>query len=78
TWTAPEGSAPPGASLLEVLAGYMLPGSGPPATSIIFLVLLGTLLAAVYAPRPQASERIHLLGLLGASSGHGMAVRRPG
>ena len=76
--TAPEGSAPQGSSLLEVLAGYVMPGSGPPASSIIFLVLLGTLLAAIYAPRPQVSERIHLLGLLGPRSGHGMAVRRPG
>jgi hypothetical protein len=77
--TSPEGSVPQGSSLLEVLAGYVLPGSsGPPATSILFLVLLGTLLAAIVAPRPRASERIALLGLLGPRSGHGLAVRRPG
>jgi hypothetical protein len=79
TLTAPEGSVPSGASLLEVLASYVLPGSGaPPASSIVFLILLGTLLLAAYAPRPQLSERLYLLGLMGPRSGHAMAVRRPG
>jgi len=76
---APQGSVSNGASLLEVLAGFVMPGStGPPASSIVFLILLGTLLLAAYAPRPQMSERLHLLGLMGPRSGHAMAVRRPG
>jgi hypothetical protein len=45
---------------------------------MLFLILLGTLLGIVSAPRPQISERIQLLGLLGPRSGHGLAVRRPG
>jgi hypothetical protein len=35
-------------------------------------------MAAIYAPRPQGSERLYLSGLLGPRSGHAMAVRRPG
>jgi hypothetical protein len=76
---APAGSSQSGSSLLAVLAGYVLPGSGaPPAQTIMLLVLLGLIMAAIYAPRPQGSERLHLLGLLGPRAGHGMAVRRPG
>ena len=76
---APVGSSQNGSSLLAVLAGYVLPGSGaPPASTIMMLVLLGLVLAAIYAPRPQGSERLYLSGLLGPRAGHGMAVRRPG
>ena len=35
-------------------------------------------MAAVYAPRPQGSEKLYLSGLLGPRAGHSMAVRRPG
>ena len=50
---APEGVATGGSSLLAVLAGYILPGSGPaPPATLMMLVLLGLILAAVYAPRP--------------------------
>jgi hypothetical protein len=44
----------------------------------MMLVLLGLILVAAYAPRPARSERIWLAGLLGPSSGHRLAVRRPG
>jgi hypothetical protein len=76
---APVGSPQNGSSLLAVLAGYVLPGSGaPPASTIMMLVLLGLIMAAIYAPRPQGSERLYLSGLLGPRAGHSMAVRRPG
>jgi len=75
---APQNAAP-GSSLLAVLASYILPGSGPvPPSAMMMLVLLGLVLAAVFAPRPAGSERIWLSGLLGPSTGHGLAVRRPG
>ena len=68
-----------GSSLLAALAGYVLPGvAGPPATSIIMFILVGLIVGLARAPRPQLSERLHLGGLLGARSGHGLAVRRPG
>jgi len=76
---APEGAATGGSSLLAVLAGYILPGSGPaPPATLMMLVLMGLILAAVFAPRLTGSERIWLSGLLGPSTGHGLAVRRPG
>jgi hypothetical protein len=76
---APFGAAPTGSSsLLAVLAGYVLPGSGAPPTTLILLVLVGMLLAALYSPRPQLSERVVALGLLAPRSGHGKAVCRPG
>ncbi len=62
-----------------MLAGYVLPGvAGPPATSIIMFILVGLVVGMARAPRPQLSERLHLGGLLGARSGHGLAVCRPG
>lgn len=76
---APQSAAPGGSSLLAVLASYILPGSGPvPPSALMMLVLLGLILAAVYAPRPGLSERIRLSGLLGPRTGHGLAVPRPG
>ena len=76
---APQNAAPAGSSLLAVLASYILPGSGPaPPATLMMLVLLGLVLAAVFAPRPAGSERIWLSGLLGPRVGHGLAVRRPG
>lgn len=76
---APQGAAPGGSSLLAVLASYILPGSGPvPPSALMMLVLLGLILAAVFAPRPAGSERIWLSGLLGPTAGHGLAVPRPG
>jgi hypothetical protein len=76
---APQDAAPGGSSLLAVLASYILPGSGPvPPSTMMMLVLLGLILMAAYAPRPSGSERIWLSGLLGPSSGHRLAVRRPG
>lgn len=76
---APQVAAPAGSSLLAVLASYILPGSGPvPPATFMMLVLLGLILAVAYAPRPSGSERIWLSGLLGPSSGHDPAVRRPG
>jgi hypothetical protein len=76
---APTGAAGSGSSLLAVLAGYILPGAGPaPPATLMMLVILGLIVAAVYAPRPAGSERIWLSGLLGPSAGHDMAVRRPG
>ena len=76
---APQVSAPAGSSLLAVLASYILPGTGPvPPATFMMLVLLGLILAVAYAPRPGGSERIWLSGLLGPSSGHDPAVRRPG
>jgi hypothetical protein len=75
----PQNAAPAGSSLLAVLASYILPGSGPaPPATLMMLVLLGLVLAAVFAPRPAGSERIWLSGLLGPRAGHGLAVRRPG
>jgi hypothetical protein len=75
---SPTGPAP-SQSLLAVLAAYILPGSGPvPASTIMVLVMLGLILAAVFAPRPAGAERIWLSGLVGARVGHGLAVRRPG
>jgi hypothetical protein len=76
--SAPQ-NASPTSSLLAVLASYILPGTGPvPPGAMVMLVLLGLILAAVCAPRPSGSERIWLSGLLGPSTGHGLAVRRPG
>lgn len=76
---APQNAAPAGSSLLAVLASYILPGSGPaPPSTLMMLVLLGLVLAAVFAPRLAGSERIWLSGLLAPSLGHGLAVRRPG
>ncbi len=76
---APVGAAPAGSSLLAVLAGYVLPGtSGPPASTLVLLIVIGLILGVGYAARPQLSEAVASINLLGASSGHGMAVRRPG
>ena len=76
---APIGSAPSGSSLLAVLAGYVLPGSsGPPASTLVMLIVIGLILGVGYAARPQLTEALASQRLLGASSGHGMAVRRPG
>ncbi len=76
---APVGAAPAGSSLLAVLAGYVLPGtSGPPASTLVLLIVIGLILGVGYAARPQLSEAVVSINLLGASSGHGMAVRRPG
>ena len=76
---APVGAAPAGSSLLAVLAGYVLPGSsGPPASTLVLLIVIGLILGVGYAARPQLSEAVASLTLLGASSGHAMAVRRPG
>ncbi len=79
TAVAAVGGIQSGSSLLAVLAGYVLPGvAGPPATSIIMFILVGLIVGIARAPRPQLSERLHLGGLLGARSGHGLAVCRPG
>ncbi len=79
TAVAAVGGIHSGSSLLAVLAGYVLPGvAGPPATSIIMFILVGLIVGMARAPRPQLSERLHLGGLLGARSGHGLAVCRPG
>ena len=76
---APVGSVTSGSSLLAVLAGYVLPGvGGPPASTLIMFVLVGLIVALARAPRPQLSERLHVGALLGAASGHGLAVCRPG
>jgi hypothetical protein len=76
---APVGSAPSGSSLLAVLAGYVLPGSsGPPASTLVMLIVIGLILGVGYAARPELTEALASVNLLGASSGHGMAVRRPG
>ena len=75
----PVGPAPAGSSLLAVLAGYVLPGSsGPPASTLVMLIVIGLILGVGYAARPQLTEALASQRLLGASSGHGMAVRRPG
>ncbi len=77
--SAPIGTVGSGSSLLAVLAGYVLPGvGGPPASTLIMFVLVGLIVAIARAPRPQLSERLHLGALLGAASGHGLAVCRPG
>ena len=79
TFVAPIGPAPAGSSLLAVLAGYVLPGSsGPPASTLVMLIVIGLILGVGYAARPQLTEALASQRLLGASSGHGMAVRRPG
>jgi hypothetical protein len=49
-----------------------------PASTLLMLVLVGLILAAVFAPRPGGAERIWLSGLVGPRVGHGLAVRRPG
>lgn len=75
----PVGPAPAGSSLLAVLAGYVLPGSsGPPASTLVMLIVIGLILGVGYAARPQLTEALASQRLLGSSSGHGMAVRRPG
>ena len=76
--TVPIGTVSSGSSLLAVLAGYVLPGSSAPPTTLMLLMLVGMLSLALFAPRPRLSERVVALGLLGARSGHHEAVRRPG
>ena len=62
-----------------MLAGYVLPGSsGPPASTLVLLIVIGLILGVGYAARPQLTEAVASADLLGASSGHGLAVRRPG
>lgn len=76
---APIGAVTSGSSLLAVLAGYVLPGvAGPPASTIIMFVLVGLIVAIARAPRPQLSERAFAGVLVGAASGHGQGVQRPG
>ena len=76
---APIGTISSGSSLLAVLAGYVLPGvGGPPASTLIMFVLVGLIVAIARAPRPQLSERAFAGALLGAASGHGLGVQRPG
>ena len=71
--------APAGSSLLAVLAGYVLPGGGgAPASTLVLFIVLGLILGIGYAARPQISERVALGRLLGAATGHGLAVCRPG
>ncbi len=71
--------APSGSSLLAVLASYALPGgSGAPASTLVLFIVIGLILLVAAAPRPGLSERVVASGLLGASSGHRLAVRRPG
>jgi hypothetical protein len=75
----PGGPAPAGSSLLSVLASYVLPGGGSlPASTLFLFVQLAVILAACFAPRPGASERLVASGLLGARAGHRLAVARPG
>ncbi len=75
----PVGAAPTGSSLLAVLAGYVLPGSGgAPASTIVLFIVLGLILGLTYGAFPQMTERLALGNLMGASRGHGLAVRRPG
>jgi hypothetical protein len=79
TFVAPIGAAPSGSSLLAVLAGYVLPGGGgAPASTIVLLIVLGLILGVTYGAFPQMTERLAAGRLLGASAGHGLAVRRPG
>ncbi len=79
TSAAPLNVAPSGSSLLAVLASYALPGgSGPPASTLVLFIVIGLILLVAAAPRPGLSERVVASGLLGASSGHRLAVRRPG
>ncbi len=79
SFQAPIGAAPSGSSLLAVLAGYVLPGSGgAPASTIVLLIVLGLILGVTYGAFPQMTERLAAGRLLGASAGHGLAVRRPG
>jgi hypothetical protein len=77
---APFGSAPAGSSLLAVLASYVLPGGGPlPAsTTLLLLLQLAVILAALVAPRPRLFERVVASGLMGHRPGHRLAVCRPG
>ncbi len=78
-FVAPIGTAPTGSSLLAVLAGYVLPGSGgAPASTIVLFIVLGLILGLTYGAFPQMTERLALGNLMGASRGHGLAVRRPG
>ena len=42
------------------------------------LIVIGLILGVGYAARPELTEALASTNLLGASSGHGMAVRRPG
>jgi hypothetical protein len=73
------GAAPAGASLLAVLASYVLPGAGLPGTqSLLLLLQLAVLFAAWAAPRAARGERIVALYRLGHASGHRLAVQRPG
>jgi hypothetical protein len=73
------GAAPAGASLLAVLASYVLPGAGLPGTQTLLLLLqLAVLFAAWAAPRAARGERVVALHRLGHAPGHRLAVQRPG
>ena len=62
-----------------MLAGYVLPGgSGAPPSTLVLFIVLGLILGVTYAACSQLTERLSLGGLLGASTGHRLAVRRPG
>jgi hypothetical protein len=62
-----------------MLASYVLPGGGAlPTATLVLFVQLAVVLAALAAPRTGHSERLALMGLLGARSGYRLAVRRPG
>ena len=75
---APGGPAPAGSSLLAVLASYVLPGSGIPATTLLLFVQLAVILAACLAPRSGIGERIHAPGLFGPRHGYRTVLARPG
>lgn len=75
---APGGPGPAGSSLLAVLASYVLPGTGLPASTLLLLVQLAVILAAFYAPRSGPTERIHALGLHGPRHGYRTVLARPG
>jgi hypothetical protein len=78
TIAAPGGPAPAGSSLLAVLASYVLPGTGIPATTLLLFVQLAVILAVGLATRSGIRERIHALGLNGPRHGYRTVLARPG
>ncbi len=75
---APMGVPSGDSSLLAVLAGYVLPGGGAPASTLVLFIVVGLILGIGLAGAPRGFERLALSRLLGASDGHSLAVPRPG
>ena len=70
---------PSGSSVLAVLAAYVMPGGGTlPASTLLLLVQLAVMLAALLAFRPELRERVLALGRAALPPGHHRVLPRPG